>query len=128
MHKVRKKSLNAMVTSLVSGAALQVTSLGRNIKSHTSEKHQIKQSTRLCSNPYLHQDIVTIYANSSLRLIGNKQHPIMLVDWSDLDPRKQHFLLRASTAVYERSLNLLEDVHPLSSKEKSKIHRFLWKN
>jgi len=123
MHKIRRKSLNAMVTSLISGAALQVTSLGRNIKSNTSEKHQIKRSTRLCSNPHLHQDIVTIYANLSLRLIGNKQHPIILVDWSDLDPRQHHFLLRASTAVDGRSLTLLEEVHPLSSKEKPKTHR-----
>ncbi|MFK5987005.1 MAG: transposase [Pseudomonadota bacterium] len=61
MHNVRRASLNAMVTSLVSGA--------------------------------------------------------------DLDPRKQHFLLRASTAVDGRSLTLLEEIHPLSSKEKPKTHR-----
>lgn len=123
MHKVRRKSLDAMVGSLVSGAALQVTSLGRNIDSETSEKHQIKRSARLCCNPYLHRDILNIYANLSLRLVGQKKHPIILVDWSDLDPRKQHFLLRASTAVDGRSLTLLEEIHPLSSKEKPKTHR-----
>jgi len=48
MHKVRRKSLQAMITSLISGADLSVTSLGRNIKSDTTEKHQIKRSTRGC--------------------------------------------------------------------------------
>ncbi len=37
MHKVRRKSLNALVTSLISGASLSVTSLGRNIVSQTTE-------------------------------------------------------------------------------------------
>jgi len=123
MHKVRRQSLGAMVESLVSGADLQVTSIGRNIDSDTSEKHQIKRSIRLCANPHLHRDILNIYANLTLRLVGQKKHPIILVDWSDLDPRKQHFLLRASTAVDGRSLTLLEEVHPLSSKEKPKTHR-----
>ena len=80
MHKVRRKSLSAMVESLVSGADLQVTSLGRNIDSDTSEKHQIKRSIRLCANSHLHRDILNIYANLSLRLIGQKKHPIILVD------------------------------------------------
>ena len=123
MHKVRRCSLTVLVESLVSGADLQVTSLGRHICSETSEKHQIKRSIRLCSNPHLHRARLNIYANMSLRLVGQKKHPIILVDWSDLDPRKQHFLLRASTAVDGRSLTLLEEIHPQSSKEKPKTHR-----
>lgn len=39
MHKIRRKSLSALVTRLVSGAGLSVTSLGRNIVSETTEKH-----------------------------------------------------------------------------------------
>ena len=46
MHKVRRASLNAMVTSLILGAPCSVTGLGRNIESKTSEKHQIKRSMR----------------------------------------------------------------------------------
>jgi len=53
MHKVRRASINAMVTSLISGVHCSVTGLGRNIESKTSEKHQIKRSMRLCSNPHL---------------------------------------------------------------------------
>jgi len=60
MHKVRRQSLNAMVTSLLSGSSLSVTSIGRHIESQTSEKHQIKRSMRLCSNHHLHQESLSI--------------------------------------------------------------------
>lgn len=123
MHKIRRKSLQASVTSLISGAFLSVTSLGRHIQSDTSEKHQIKRSMRLCSNHHLHQEIATIYMSQAKRLIGLQRRPIILVDWSNLDTRKQHFLLRASLAVKGRSLTLLEQVYNNDEKEKPAIHK-----
>jgi len=123
MHKTRRKSLNAMVSSLISGASLSVTSLGRHLNSATSEKHQIKRSMRLCSNPHLQSEITTIYTLIAQRLIVQCPHPVILIDWSDLDPRKQHFLLRASVAVKGRSLTLLERIYPLSRKEKPSVHK-----
>lgn len=123
MHKVRRKSLNAMVNSLISGAHLSVTGLGRNIKSATSEKHQIKRSMRLCSNPHLYGEVNSIYAFMAHQLVGQQVQPIILVDWSDLDPRKQHFLFRASIAVEGRSLTLYEQVYGVDEKEKPTIHK-----
>lgn len=123
MHKIRRQSLQAMLTSLMSGASLTVTSLGRHINSQTSEKHQIKRSTRLCSNPHLQAEMAAIYSHVALRLIGEQQRPVILVDWSDLDPRKQHFLLRAAVALEGRSLTLMEEIHPLSRKEKPAVHQ-----
>ncbi|MBL1322074.1 MAG: IS4 family transposase [Methylophaga sp.] len=122
MHKVRRNSLKAMVTSLISGAHCSVTSLGRNIDSRTSEKHQIKRSMRLCSNPHLYSEIGTIYSLTAQSLIGHQHRPIILVDWSDLDPRKQHFLLRASVAVEGRSLTVFEQAYPVTQKEKPSVH------
>jgi DDE family transposase len=123
MHKVRRQSLQASISSLMSGADLSVTSLGRHIQSQTSEKHQIKRSMRLCSNPHLHQEIDTVYAMTTRRLIAQQARPIILVDWSNLDTRKQHFLLRASLAVKGRSLTLLEQVYGNDEKEKPAIHK-----
>ena len=123
MHKTRRQCLQAMVSSLISGASLSVTSLGRHIQSQTTEKHQIKRSTRLCSNAHLHAEQLAIYSRVCQRLVGTQHHPIILVDWSDLDPRKQHFLLRAAIAVDGRSLTLLEEVYPLSQKEKPTVHK-----
>ena len=48
MHKVRRASLYASLTSLLQGSPLSITGIGRNITSQTSEKHQIKRSMRLC--------------------------------------------------------------------------------
>ncbi len=123
MHKVRRASVHALVTSLLSGAHLSVTSLGRNIESKTTEKHQIKRSMRLCSNPHLHRETGMIYSLMARRLIGHQTQPIILVDWSDLDPRKQHFLLRASVAVEGRSLTLLDAIYTVSQKEKPCVHK-----
>lgn len=123
MHKARRKSLYALVTSLISGAKLSVTSLGRNINSSSTEKHQIKRSDRLLSNHHLHNEIATSYSMLTKKLIAAQKHPVILVDWSDLDPRKQHFLLRAAVAVEGRSLTLIEEIHPISTKEKPIVHR-----
>ncbi len=123
MHKVRRASLNAMVTSLISGAQCSVTGLGRNIISQTTEKHQIKRSMRLCSNPHLQSEISTLYSHMARRLIGQQHQPIILVDWSDLDPRKPHFLLRASIAVDGRSLTVFEQIYPITQKDKPSVHK-----
>jgi hypothetical protein len=49
--------------------------------------------------------------------------PIIHVDWSNMDTRKQHFLIRASLATQVHSLRLYEEIHPLNLKEKPKTHR-----
>lgn len=66
MHKVRRQSLEAVVASLLSGADLSVTSLGRHIQSQTSEKHQIKRSSRLCSNVHLQSECEGIFCYALL--------------------------------------------------------------
>jgi hypothetical protein len=50
-------------------------------------------------------------------LIGTKQRPVIIIDWSDMDDCKRHFLLRASGPVQGRSLTLYEEVHTVKSKE-----------
>jgi hypothetical protein len=123
MHKVRRASLRAVLTSLLSGSPLSITALGRNIESKTSEKHQIKRSMRLFSNPHLYNEMSAIYSAMASRLIGLQKQPVILVDWSDLDPRKQHFLLRASVAIEGRSLTVLEQIYTVDEKEKPRVHK-----
>lgn len=126
MHKIRRKSLHASVSSLLHGARLTVTSLGRNICSSTTEKHQIKRSNRLVGNIHLMSEVSEIYKNLCMKIIKNIKRPVVLVDWSDLDTCQKHFLIRASVSVDGRSLTLLEEVHPLNTKEKPSVHeRFL---
>ncbi len=123
MHKTRRLSLFAAIESAINGGSLSITGLGRNIDNKAKEKHRIKRVDRLCNNINLHGEINAIYQQMNVLLISPHTTPIILVDWSDLDKRKQHFLLRASLATQGRSLTLYEEVHPLSRKEKPEVHR-----
>ena len=72
------------------------------------EKHKIKRVDRLCSNTKLHRDIKLIYTRMAYLLVSNIPQPIIHIDWSDLDDRKESFLIRASLAAQGRSLTLYE--------------------
>ena len=123
MHKIRRQSLFSAIESSMNGSSLSITGLGRNIDGKAMEKHKIKRVDRLCSNANLHRDIEFIYSRMAYLLVGTMKQPIIHIDWSDLDERKQHFLIRASLAAQGRSLTLYEEIHPLSKKEKPKTHR-----
>jgi hypothetical protein len=123
MHKIRRSSLFAAIESTINGGVLSVTGLGRNIDNRAYEKHRIKRVDRLCGNVHLQQEIPLVYSHMCAAIVGQHKQPIIHVDWSDMDTRKQHFLIRASIATQGRSLTLYEEIHPLSLKEKPKTHR-----
>lgn len=126
MHKTRFNALAACVSSLLHGGAASVTGIGRGIDSKAYEKHNIKRADRLCSNTHLLIESDYIYT-AICQLFGRIScRPIILVDWSDLDEHKGHFLLRASLAFDGRSITLYQEVHCLKTKEKPATHkRFL---
>ena len=123
MHTTRRQSLEAVVMAGLTGQCLTVTDLGRSIDSHTSHKHNIKRAGRLLSNSHLHQETSAVYGTVCEHLIGSKTRPMILVDWSDMDDHKQHFLLRASLALEGRSLTIYEEVHTVETKEKQATHK-----
>jgi hypothetical protein len=122
MHKMRRTALFVNVMAALRGEVLTVTHLGRSIKSEAKEKHCIKRADRLLSNRRLQGERAGIYTQLTKQLIGSKQRPVIIVDWSDLDESKRHFLLRASVPIEGRSLTLYEEVHTVKSKEKPKVH------
>ena len=105
------------------GRRLTVTAIGRALPGGTSQKHAIKRADRLLSNRHLHGQRVKHYQGLCRPLIGARTRPVLLVDWSDLDARKRHYLLRASVAVNGRSATVYEEVHTLASKDKRRTHR-----
>ncbi|SBS36515.1 Transposase DDE domain protein [Marinomonas aquimarina] len=122
MHKTRRKALSACVLSLAQGSLCTVTSIGRGIQSNAYEKHRIKRSDRLLSNPNLRRESIFLYAYIC-KLFIVRARPVISIDWSDLDARGQYFLIRASTAFEGRSITLYEEVHDKSTKEKQKTHQ-----
>ncbi len=120
---MRRTALFVNVTAALHGEVLTVTHLGRSITSEAKEKHCIKRADRLLSNRRLQCERRDIYAALTQVLIGGKQRPVIIIDWSDMDECKRHFLLRASVPVGGRSLILYEEVHTVKSKEKPKTHQ-----
>lgn len=122
MHKKRRKALAVNVMAGLHGQSLTVTHLGRAITSDAKEKHCIKRADRLLSNSHLHGERRSIYGLMTQSLIGPQTRPVITVDWSDLDERKRHFLLRASVALEGRSVTLYEQVYTVKRKEKPTTH------
>lgn len=123
MHKYRRESIFACVSSLMHGASATVTAMGRGIQSGAYEKNNIKRADRLLSNSHLQSELPEIYAALSKLFIDHVMQPIIHIDWSDLDPYKRHFLLRASTKFSGRSLVIYQEVHTIKTKEKPVTHR-----
>lgn len=122
MHGHRRNALIASVGSLVTGSAASVTSMGRGLESNAMEKHKIKRADRLLSNANLQRESLSIYQALSHYTLGSASRPIILIDWSDLDEYKRHFLLRASLACHGRGLCIYEEVHNIKTKEKPATH------
>lgn len=122
MHKTRQKALIACVRSLLDGSAATVTSIGRGIGNKAFEKHRIKRADRLLSNPNLQREVPFIYA-VICQLFCTSKHPVIAVDWSDLDDHKGHFLLRAAMTVKGRPVTLYQEVHGNKTKEKLATHK-----
>ena len=107
-----------VVLGALRGRRLTVTAIGRALPGGTSQKHGIKRADRLVSNRHLHAQRVKPYRGLCRSLVGATTRPVILVDWSDLDARKRHYLLRASLARDGRSVTVYEEVHTLASKDK----------
>jgi len=123
MHYNRRNALVDVTDSLLSGNPLTVTALGRGLKGNAYEKHKIKKSDRLLSNSHLQTERIGIYRAITALFSAHLPHPVILVDWSDMDTYGRHFLLRASLAFSGRSITLYEEIHTRSTKEKPRTHK-----
>lgn len=123
MHAARRQALQVNVLSAIQSRRLSVTGLGRGIDSDAREKHCIKRADRLIGNAHLFAEHRDVYLCFARIVIATTQRPVILIDWSDLDSHKRHYLLRASVAADGRALTLYEEVHGLDSKEKPGTHR-----
>lgn len=127
IHKTRLNALMAGVSSGVTEHQISVTSLGRNLRdfSNTSTKHDIKRMDRLIGNDKLHQDRSKIYAMMTKYLIGQENHPLLIVDWSPIEGQSLFQLLRVSLPKGGRSLTLYEQCYPESWLNNNDAHNAL---
>lgn len=123
IHVVRLASLMAAVQSVLSGAQVSVTSLGRYIFNPAFVKHKIKRMDRLLGNHKLYQERLSLYGVMIQQLLQGLPQPIILIDWSPLTADQEQQLLRASIPVKGRSLTLYEEIHPRSKLGNRKVQQ-----
>ena len=115
-------SLTASLQSLLTNGQCSVTAIGRGIESLAQEKHCIKRADRLLSHTTMQQEVPVFYAAMTAALVKGKQ-PLILVDWSNADKERRHFILRASLAVEGRAMTLLQMVTTESDYNCPHLHK-----
>ena len=122
LNKHLQKSLSASLESLLTNGQCSVTAIGRGIESDAQEKHCIKRADRLLSHTTMQQTVPFFYAAMTSAIVKGKQ-PLILVDWSNADKERRHFILRASLAVEGRAMTLLQMVTTESDYSCPHLHK-----
>ncbi len=99
IHAARLAAVMATVQSVLYGARITVTSLGRGLTGKAYDKHKIKRVDRLLSNSFLYRERDAIYRALTRRLLRPVSEAIIAIDWSPLCADQQWHLLRAATPV-----------------------------
>lgn len=110
IHKTRLKSLEASVESLMSGAMLTVSSLGRTMKGHVKVKHKIKRVDRLLNNRHLYHEKIIYYKAITTKMLGHLNHLLLIVDWSPFQHTKDFGLLRCCAVGEGRPITVYQEV------------------
>jgi len=123
IHAARLKVLLAAVGAAVRVRRLTLTELGRALIGAERPKHDIKRIDRLLGNRHLTAERFELYQALARRVVGALREPLIVVDWSDLNPNRRWQLLRAAMPIGGRCLTLYEEVHPLSRLGNPRVQR-----
>ena len=110
-HLKRLSTLTLLVEAVLTGKRLTVTQLGRDMKTHATERSAIRMSDRLIGNQGLHRERHAIYQQINQAMLGNRIRPWIIIDWTPV-PNQSHHVLRASCVTKGRALTLYEQCHP----------------
>ncbi|ABM24867.1 transposase, IS4 family protein [Alishewanella agri BL06] len=111
-----------MKTALTKDARCTVTAIGRAMPG-SSDKVSIKRADRLLSNANLQRELPLIYSAMTKSVVSSKSQPLILIDWSNADTVKRHFILRASMSADGRALTLLQKVAAAEDYTCPHVHR-----
>jgi hypothetical protein len=126
-HKTRLKSLTTAVQSVLNGANLALTSIGRHINKPIKPKSKIKEVDYLVNNGHLHRERIYIYKAINEWLIGQEKILFIAIDWSSIIAHQQH-LLRASLICKGRSMTVYEEIYPESELGNGESHQHFLNN
>jgi len=122
IHFKRLTSLLLMVNTLLKSKRLSLTQLGRSLALPIQERSGIRRADRLLGNKHLHAERLAIYGCLCRALIGSRERPWVIVDWSHIPNTRLH-VLRAALVAEGRALTLYEEVHGEKKQENGQVHR-----
>lgn len=126
IHEKRVRALINAVGALLLGKRLTLTGLGRSLPSRAKERHCIRKMDRLLGNTQVHKEEKSYYQLISCWLINSCQRPLLNVDWSCVNKKKDWHILRASLVIRGRGHVIYQEVHPKGSENSPKAQkRFL---
>jgi hypothetical protein len=113
MHAVRAVALLGAVRALLTSRRLVLIELARAWPGAERVRAPLKCLDRLLSNIHLQQERIPLYTAMANWLIRH-DHPIIVIDWSELRDDNRWHVLRAGIPVGGRTLTILEQVYPQS--------------
>lgn len=122
MHAKRRQAL-AVMTDAAEPGGLSLIKMSIRVDSETSLRHCIKRVDRLLSNVHLWEERTTVYGALARRVLQDKTHVAIIVDWSDLLTDVSQHVLRASVAVKGRAIVIYEEIHPTKKLANAAVHR-----
>jgi hypothetical protein len=125
MHSLRRNVLMRAVDALIAGRRLTMMDMARSWPGAERVRAPLKALDRLLGNRHLYEERMRIYGSMACWLMG-REHPIIVVDWSDLKADRSWHLLRAAVPVGGRTLTLLDMVFPAGQQASARAEsRFL---
>lgn len=128
IHKKRLEVLLTASETLVKHQKLSIVELGRGIDNKVKEKYNINRMNRLIGNEYLFDEALEIQKSMAPIILGGKNKPIIVVDWSSATVAERYQLLRAGIPVGGRTLTIYEEIHPLKKYNSRKVHKKFLEN
>ena|SRR3990167_1282368 len=121
-HEKRLISVLNAIGSLLNGAKLSLTSIGRHMSGSAKVKHKIKSSYNLLTNGKLHAERIATYTALAEQLLNVKSEIDVLVDWSPCIHHDNQ-ILKASVVLRGKTMTLYEEVHPEAKLGNYEIHK-----
>jgi hypothetical protein len=122
MHAARSRVLLGAVTALLLGRRLILMDLARAWPGAQYVRAPLKRLDRLLSNSHLANEAELLYAAMARWLI-RQPRPLIIVDWSALQPDGRWHLLRAGIPVGGRTLTVLDAVYPEREQNSPRVER-----
>jgi len=121
MHAKRSEALWRAIEGVLRGQRLWLTALGRNLPGMSTDKHRIKAVDRLVGSGAVQAAVPALYAALATFLLRQIKRPVILVDWTGLDPR--FGVLSATLCFRGRALPIFSRTFPKKRKSSPPAER-----